>query len=81
MMAVVTGEDMKSEYNRDLDVCVNMALARRKMNQSDLAREMEVTRAYVNKLIIHGRPSLAFIGRICNTLDITYVDLFKMGEM
>lgn len=65
----------------NLGICIKMALAQRNMNQSDLARHMDVTSTFVSRIIVNGNCYMSSVDDICQALEIKHSDLFKLGDM
>ena len=65
----------------DIAVSLKVMIAKRKVSQTKLAKEVEVTRTYMSSLCNGERvPSLGLLERISYALDCEVSELIKEGE-
>lgn len=64
----------------NLEKSFSVALAMRGKKQSDLAREMHVTRSYINKVCRNGSLSIRKLAELCEHLDFKVWEFIKLGE-
>lgn len=64
-----------------MSLAIRVALAKRQISQSELARRIKATRPYVCSLCNGDRlPSFDMMMRIANCLDLKLWELIKGGE-
>lgn len=64
----------------NLEKSLNVALAKRETNKTELAKKLGVTKTYVPQVIKTGSLSVRKLGEICDALDYTAWEFLKLGE-
>lgn len=64
----------------DLEISLNVALAKRKISKTDLAKKMGVTKTYIPKVVKTGSMSVRKLQELCTALDYKVWEFVKLGE-
>ena len=71
---------MNLDERTALEKSLDIALSMKGLNRKQLAIKMEVTGAYITKIMTDGRMSLNSLARVCEALDIKVWEFIKLGE-
>jgi DNA-binding Xre family transcriptional regulator len=71
---------MNLDERTALEKSLDIALSMKGLNRKQLAVKMEVTGAYITKIMTDGRMSLNSLARVCEALDIKVWEFIKLGE-
>lgn len=65
----------------DINLAIRVVMAEKKINQTQLAKKIKMTRAYINYLYNDERiPSFDALGKICVALECKMSYLIGRGE-
>ena len=59
---------------------IKVALAKREMNQQDLAEKMDVSKAYVSQLAGKGHAGMGTVVLLAAAFGMSVSDFIKLGE-
>ena len=68
------------ELQETLESSLRIALAKRGMNQKDLAVQMDCTAAYISKIMKNGRLSVEKLNDVAVALNFALWEFIKLGE-
>lgn len=71
---------MNSDKRTPLEKSLDIALSMKGVNRKQLAAKMDVTGAYISKIMTDGRMSVNSLGKVCSALDIKLWEFIKLGE-
>ena len=64
----------------NLEKSLNVALATKETNKTELAKKMGVTKTYIPQVVKTGSLSVRKLGELCEALDYKVWEFIKLGE-